>query len=130
MMKNQCSDEEILLGDDQIDASHRQFFLKLNQTIAADGQQFVVLFNELNQHLIQHFSEEDTLMNQCDFSASAEHQGEHRRVLGEMKQFKRQVERGRLQMARAYLAENFTDWFRLHLTTMDSALVVQLEKQN
>lgn len=72
-MKSQWSDEELLLSDEKIDASHRQFFLKLNQAIAADSQQFVVLFNELNLHLIQHFSEEDTLMDQCDFTASAEH---------------------------------------------------------
>jgi hemerythrin len=125
-MNSEWSDDELLLGDARIDDSHRAFFDKLNEALAATGEEFARLFYELHDHLMQHFEEEDALMDACSFPSSKEHKGEHRRVLGEMSQFRRQVERGRLKMAQAYLADNLPSWFRLHLTTMDGALVAHL----
>lgn len=122
------SDESLALGWDDIDNHHRQFVELLNGATGADNTAFKEQYEELFAHLEQHFAEEEALMDSCNFSASAEHKGEHRRVLGEMKQFKRQLERGRSQMARAYITENLPGWFKLHVTTMDSALVAQLMK--
>lgn len=125
-MKKPCPVAELLLGDARLDDSHRAFYEKLKRAVATSGEQFALLFYELNEHLVRHFAEEDALMDACGFPSSAEHKGEHRRVLAEMNQFRRQVERGRLKMAQAYLADNLPSWFRLHLSTMDSALVARL----
>lgn len=65
-------------------------------------------------------------MRLCHFPAMAEHEGEHFRVLGDMLQFNRAIQRGRLIMARAYVRDSLPEWFRLHLTSMDAALAKQL----
>lgn len=122
----QWSDEEYGLGVEKIDARHRQFLELLDKAVEQDNATFKAIFNEINEHLIEHFSEEEALMDEYKFSASAEHKGEHKRILGEMNQFKRQIERGRNMMARAYLMENLPSWFSLHVTTMDSALAAQI----
>ena len=67
-------------------------------------------------------------MQQSGFPATAEHKGEHHRVLGELSQFTRQLEKGRSMMARAYVKERLPGWFTLHITTMDSALAAHLKR--
>ncbi len=121
--------DEFLLGYESIDESHHAFLELVSQAGSAEGEQFKSLFNEINEHLIKHFFEEEVLMDSCQFSASAEHKGEHRRILGEMNQFKRQIDRGRTQMAKAYVTDNLPQWFTLHIGTMDSALVATLNKE-
>lgn len=125
----QWQDEEMLMGHDSIDAEHREFFEKLAEANKANDIAFVPLFMDINQHLIDHFKREDQLMVESNFSAKAEHQGEHLRVLGEMNKFKKRVELGRVSMARSYLNDTLPAWFKLHLMTMDSALVANLTGQ-
>lgn len=76
-----------MLGDARVDDSHRAFYDRLNRAIAASGEQFAPLFLELNEHLIRNFAEEDALMDACSFPSSAEHKGEHRRVLAGLVSF-------------------------------------------
>jgi hemerythrin len=124
----QWSEETYALGIGEIDSHHRQFVQLLSATSRQeDSALFIKSFHELNEHLIQHFSAEEKMMDACDFSARAEHKGEHRRILGEMNQFKRQLDRGRTVMARAYVSENLPRWFGLHVTTMDSALAAKMK---
>jgi len=120
--------EALVLGHEEIDEAHRQFWQLLQRCIEADKAHFAELFSELNHHLEQHFAEEEALMAACNFAASTEHRGEHRRILGAMNQFQKQVARNRTQMARAYVQEALPEWFGLHITTMDGALVQAAEK--
>ena len=63
------------------------------------------------------------------FSALDEHKSEHARLLSELRQFKRGIDRGMLAFARAYLRDRLPQWFELHVQTLDSALVAYLKQQ-
>lgn len=125
-------DPNILLNSDypQIDTAHAEFVRLLNQMQTSDNVEFARLFSELLQHTEQHFNEENSLMDQSNFPALTEHKAEHRRVLGELTQFKKRLDKGLVSFARAYISENLPAWFTLHLSTMDSALLAHLSRNN
>ena len=110
------------LGVDEMDATHREFVALVDELIKADDEHFRFLFQKLVDHSRLHFAEEGRLMRLTKFPALGEHEGEHFRVLGELLQFNRAIQRGRLSLARAYVKSGLPEWFDLHLATMDSAL--------
>lgn len=112
----------------QIDVAHAEFVRLLNQMPQANNAEFSKLFTELALHTEQHFNEENSLMEQSKFPATGEHQAEHHRILGELAQFKKRLDKGMVSFARAYALEKLPSWFSLHLMTMDSALVAHLKR--
>ena len=110
------------LGVPAMDETHAQFIKLLNQLDAAPNSEFTGLFTKLVEHTRLHFEEEESRMLQCNFPAIAEHCSEHQRVLGELTQIKRQVDKGLVSFGRMYVREGLPGWFRLHAATMDSAL--------
>lgn len=116
-----------LLGVAAMDTTHREFVDQVNQLESASGETFIEGFSALVAHTKVHFDYEQALMQESAFPAFDEHTGEHRRILGEMERFGRQVARGRVQMARAYVRETLPSWFQLHAVTMDSALAAHLK---
>ncbi len=112
----------------QIDLAHIKFVALLNQMPRANNAEFSKLFAELVMHTEQHFSEENSLMLQSQFPAASEHQAEHQRILGELTQFKKRLDKGMVVFAKAYALEKLPSWFNLHLMTMDSALVAHLKR--
>ncbi len=114
------------LGVEEMDRSHRAFLALLGLLSEADDSEFPVLFQKLVDHARLHFAEEGRLMRRCSFAALGEHEGEHHRLLGELLQFNRNVKRGRLSLARAYVRVGLPEWFSLHRDTMDAALATRL----
>lgn len=114
------------LGLDALDATHREFADFVNRLGAAKGHDFDLLFRQLVQHTHEHFAQEEAWMQSSAFPAYSEHRADHQRVLGDLNRFSRQVERGLLPMARAYVRE-LPNWFALHTSTMDSALAAHLK---
>jgi len=117
------------LGNAEIDNDHNNFAELVNRMLVADNPTFAVLFGELVEHTIEHFDRENQLMAEHGYPAQAEHRGEHSRVLGELAQFKKRVDAGRLTFGRAYVQEQLPRWFELHVTTMDSALTEFIKRQ-
>ena len=117
-----------LLGNPQMDATHRVFVEQLNALDSAPVDRFPDLFKALVDHTEEHFDAELKLMTQSAFPATQEHVDEHRRVLGQMHQFAERIRSGRLLMARAYVREQLPGWFKLHAVTMDSALAAHLQQ--
>lgn len=115
------------LGIAEMDATHREFADLVRKLLQAGNGEFQALFNELYEHTKQHFDREDQLMADSGFSALSEHRGEHQRVLGELTQFKRRVDKGLLALGRGYVKEQLPSWFDLHLATMDAALAAHLK---
>lgn len=113
----------------QIDTAHAEFVRLLNQMQAAGNVEFARLFSELLQHTEQHFNQENSLMEQSKFPATGEHKAEHLRVLGELNQFKKRLDKGLVSFAKAYAVEKLPAWFTLHLSTMDSALLAYLARK-
>jgi len=110
------------LGVAAMDPMHREFLALAGELRVAQDEDFVVLFDSLLDHAQRHFDNESRLMRECRFPAVAEHEGEHRRVLGELARLRAGLDKGRLAFARAYVREGLGPWFEQHLATMDAAL--------
>jgi hemerythrin-like metal-binding protein len=121
-------DTLLLTQNWQMDVAHAEFVQLLNQMPTVDNAEFARLFSELLLHTELHFQEENSLMEQSKFPALTEHKAEHQRILGELTQFKKRLDKGLVSFARAYALEKLPAWFRLHLSTMDSALVAHLAR--
>lgn len=118
----------VQLGFELMDLKHNEFADLLNRLEQAGGQDYPALFRQLLDHAEHHFEEENRLMEQYRFPAIAEHKGEHQRVLGELKQFGKRVDRGMVKLGREFIRERLLGWFLLHLTTMDAALAAHLNR--
>lgn len=114
------------LGLEEMDGNHREFAALVETMNQAGDEEFLFLFQKLVEHTRLHFAEEGRLMRLSKFPALAEHEGEHARVLGDLLQFNRNVQRGRLPLARGYVHSGLKEWFELHLSTMDRALATHL----
>jgi len=111
----------------EMDDDHAEFLALLERLNQAGNEEFPDLFQKLVDHLRLHFVREGRLMRLGKFPALGEHEGEHHRVLGELLQFNRNVKRGRLSLARAYVRAGLPEWFELHFSTMDSALAAHVK---
>lgn len=115
----------IALGNAQLDEDHKQFMLLLNTLDASENRDFPRLFQNLYEHTKAHFEYENALMDQYAFPAISEHQ----RVLAEFKQFKKRIDKGLIAFGRSFAKERLPQWFELHVSTMDSALVAHIKRQ-
>jgi hemerythrin len=120
----------LLVGYAPIDHDHDEFITLLNQLDAADNGDFPALFQQLLAHTEQHFDRENQLMEQSAFPAETEHKGEHQRVLGEFRQFKKRVDKGLITFGRSLVRERLPQWLELHVRTMDSALAAHIKAQS
>ncbi len=118
------------LGVPGMDPMHREFVALAGALRDAADEDFVVLFDSLLDHAQCHFDNESVLMRECRFAAVGEHEGEHRRVLGELARLRAGIDKGRLAFARAYVREGLGPWFEQHLATMDSALAASLRARD
>ena len=119
----------VSLGYEAIDHDHQDFVTLIEQLTQADNVAFPTLFSELLAHIEQHFARENALMESSAYPARGEHQGDHVRVLGEFNQFKLRVDKGLVAFGRSFLRDRVVPWFKLHVATMDSALVAHLHSQ-
>ncbi len=110
----------------EMDATHREFLALLAETTQAGDADFADRFDTLLVHTRRHFDNESVLMRTCRFPAIAEHEGDHRRILGELEHLRRGVLQGRLDFARDYIEVGLPDWFAFHLSTMDTCLAACL----
>ncbi len=119
----------MLLDFETLDHDHQEFVNLINQLAIADNSAFKTLFGQLYEHTEHHFEKENQLMEHYGFPAKTEHKGEHGRVLADFKQFKKRVDKGLIPFGRAFVKEQLPQWFQLHVSTMDSALVAHINKQ-
>ena len=117
------------LGVAEIDGSHREFITQVGALLAASDEEFPALFQALVTHTREHFLEESNLMRDSRFAGSDAHEGEHRRVLGELQQLNRGVKQGRVSLVRGYVLDTLSVWFHAHLTKMDNELALHLSHQ-
>ena len=122
--------DTLTVGYDLIDNDHDEFISLLNKLDAAGNAEFPALFQHLYEQTEQHFDRENQLMMQFAYPGEIEHKGEHQRVLGEFKQFKTRVDKGMIAFGRSFVRERLPQWFGLHVTTMDSALVAHIKIQS
>ncbi len=118
--------KNLTVGYDLIDRDHDEFITLLNQLDTASNADFPALFQQLQVHTEQHFERENQLMQQFSYPGELEHKSEHQRVLAEFKQFRTRVDKGMITFGRSFVRERLPQWFGLHVTNMDIALVMYL----
>ena len=116
------NDRQHSLNLPEMDATHQEFVTLLMRAQSAPDAELLPILDELLKHTRAHFEHESEMMAACALGSRAEHEAEHRRVLGELEQMRGRAEKGRFPLLRAYLAEGVPDWFRTHLATMDGDL--------
>lgn len=117
------------LGVPSLDGAHREFISQVDALLTVSDEEFPALFQALVTHTREHFLEESKLMRDSRFAGSDAHEGEHRRVLGELQQLNRGVKLGRVSLVRGYVLDTLAEWFHTHLTKMDNELALHLSHQ-
>lgn len=125
----EAGDPVCQLGNDEIDRTHHEFIVLVNSLATANKMEFSNTFQKLFDHTRIHFAHEMELMESSKFPAISEHHADHQRILGELERFNGKIKNGQLTFARAYITEKLPEWFRIHVSMMDSALVAHLNKE-
>lgn len=113
--------ENFALGCGPMDATHREFVEIVGRLREADNEELPSRLDELLAHTEAHFSQEDAWMAETAFPPIHCHTGEHANVLDVIREVRRRVLAGDLEVARV-LARELSPWFANHAATMDTAL--------
>lgn len=126
MSRYDWNDERHALGVATMDATHREFLELARAIESGPPAEFAARFEELVEHTRAHFAAEEALMRETACPGLREHEADHGRVLGDLGRFLQSVAKGRPAMARAYIASGLSEWFDLHVATMDAQLAAHL----
>jgi hemerythrin-like metal-binding protein len=115
----------IALGYAPIDALHAEFDACVAMLTDAPAERLPAALSALRAHLLRHFGDEQRWMRESEFPAFDCHQREHDKVLDVLAEVERRFTEGDEEVVRRLAAE-LPNWFTLHATTMDAALVTWL----
>jgi hemerythrin-like metal-binding protein len=115
----------IPLGYAPIDALHAEFEACVAAFEDAPADALPAALAGLRAHLLGHFGDEECWMRESRFPAFDCHKREHDRVLDVLAEVERRFAEGDEEVVRRLAAE-LPNWFALHATTMDAALVAWL----
>ena len=113
---------ELALGDDRTDTTHEEFVELLNATAAAAPEQQLALYQQLVQHTVEHFAQEERWMTACGIPADFCHFSQHNSVLEVMREVERRALLGEMALV-AQMLEALVEWFPQHAQSMDAGLV-------
>lgn len=115
----------IPLGYAPIDALHAQFDACVAMLTDAPAERLPAALSALRAHLLRHFGDEECWMRESEFPAFDCHKREHDKVLDVLAEVELRYTEGDEEVVRRLAAE-LPNWFALHATTMDAALVAWL----
>ena len=118
--------EDLALGVAEMDATHQEFVLLLEQAALADRDSLLGAWDKVVQHTQEHFGLEDQWMKDSDFSSCECHSGEHNAILAVMQEGGRRGAAGNTDLVRQ-LARELGVWFAGHAQGMDTALAEHLK---
>jgi hemerythrin-like metal-binding protein len=110
-----------------MDETHREFADLVNQVGEASDAELVARFDNLIEHTVAHFEQENLWMQECGFPPIDCHVGEHNRVIQALRSVRSLLLRGDLAIARR-AAEEMSPWFANHAATMDAALAFHIKR--
>ena len=122
-------DEEMVLGNAQLDAVHQEMSDLLNVLAKTPETELLAALDECIAHTRAHFDLEEGWMARLSFPAAGCHVSEHNQVFGVMQQVRDCVVDGDTQYAYV-LAKELGAWLRIHASTMDYALTYFIDSTN
>ncbi|HFB2048580.1 MAG: hemerythrin family protein [Hyphomicrobiaceae bacterium] len=122
------TDDQMALGNAEIDQAHRELVDLINIVAEANKETFPKAFTCLVSHTREHFEFEQKLMDRNKDPKRQEHKRQHTKLIGELLALEHRVKRGQYKLARSFVTERLPEWLYLHTTTMDSMLVTHLNQ--
>lgn len=119
--------DQLAIGQDLMDETHREFVEQLNRVGAAPDDAMLAAIDEFIAHTQAHFSQEEQWMNELAFPPRGCHGGEHEKVLETVREVRRRVEAGEYKLGRT-LAEALAEWFPQHALSMDAVLAMYIKQ--
>jgi len=121
--------DRYLLGHSTIDETHREFVECVDALLTAPDSAIPNALDSFIRHADAHFRQENGWLSSADFPGGGEcHIAEHEKVLQSAHEVRQLVERGNVEVARAY-GRALADWFPGHADYMDSALAAWLVRR-
>jgi len=121
--------DDFSVGNEAIDALHREFLHLLEHLCLSDDDGVQENFEQIGRHLFQHFEEETALMSKFSYPVAQCHEDEHARVLDSFHEILQLAD----QTNRLKVMRNFgfalKDWFPAHTTYLDAPLAHWISKQ-
>jgi len=118
--------EALVLGHQEMDATHQEFVALLNAVGAAEGDKILPTLDEFIAHVELHFAQEEAWMAQSAYPRSGCHAKEHAGVLEVVREVRTRVVDGNPHYART-LAEALAEWFPVHASSMDAMLAIYIQ---
>lgn len=122
--------DERLLGHEELDATHREFYDVVFNMLRCDGNTAWGTLLAFEDHARSHFTQEECWMRESNFPSGDCHADEHAKVLASLEEVKHALSAGE---ADHILVQRFADhlfaWFPGHADFMDSALATWLSKK-
>lgn len=112
------------IGIAEVDHEHRELIRLINAFHDAlgtqrDGEQVEAFLGEVFAEVSAHFALEERVMRERSYDATAEHKGEHERLLDELRDIMdEQADGASLDDAR--LSDALAEWFGKHFRTQDA----------
>ena len=117
--------EQLTIGQTTMDDTHREFVDQLNRVGTAADDTALAALDDFIEHTEAHFGQEERWMDAIEFPPRGCHRGEHEKVLETVREVRKRVEAGDVQLART-LAEALAEWFPQHATSMDAILAMYM----
>src|SRR5574339_511518 len=96
--------ESLAVGQDAMDATHREFVDLLNRLAEASDADLLASLDAFAAHTETHFRQEEAWMAQTRFPPLACHRGEHQNILELVREVRRRVAAGELHFGRTLAA--------------------------
>ena len=116
-----------VLEEATMDETHREFVDLLNRVAAASEDDLPASLDEFVKHTEEHFGQEERWMQEIAFPPLHCHQGEHDNVLEVIREVRRRVADGQVQIGRT-LADALAEWFPQHAGSMDTVLAMYMKQ--
>ena len=117
--------DELALGQNVMDDTHREFVEQLNRVGAAADADILAALDEFIAHTVTHFAQEEAWMDSMQFPPRGCHAGEHEKILETARAVRKRVVAGDPALGRT-LAQALAEWFPQHATSMDAVLALYM----
>ena len=117
--------EALALKQPRMDQTHREFvdlLQELATAFEAGATDVMARLDELHEHTVAHFAQEERWMADIGFALENCHAGQHQQVLHVLREVKRVVSDGTDPTVVGVLVEELGKWFVGHAQMMDGAL--------
>lgn len=113
--------DELVLGVEKMDSTHREFVDQLNALGEAGDAALLDGLDGFIAHTVEHFDQESRWMESMEFPPMHCHREEHEGVLSIMREVRGMVAEGKFELGRVLVRE-LAPWFTNHAATMDAML--------